>query len=88
MNEYVKEYMETGKDLNTICNDKIKANNRQWLLIFILTSVIWIGYICILHKRYEDTSQLRHEKLVSDSIIENLENRLDSAVYFKDIIVK
>ncbi len=89
MNDLVKEYMETGKDLNTICNDKIKANNRQWFLIFCLFTVVWIGYLMTVNKRLE-TKIIEHSKCDSihkvDRItIEMQKIYLDSAVYFHEI---
>lgn len=72
--------------------DKIKANNRQWYLLFVLTSIIWTGYICILKGKQSDLEQennyLKHNNFINDSIIEMQKNKLDSAVFFKDIIVK
>lgn len=73
-------------------SDKIKANNRTWVLIFILTSIIWIGYICILTDR---NATLSNEHNQCDSIhkvdkltIDMQHETLKTAVYFRDIIVK
>ena len=89
MNDLVKEYMETGKDLNAICNDKIKANNRQFFLIFCLFSIIWIGHSVM---QYNRVSVLSTEHSKCDSIhkvdaltIEMQKKCLDSAVFFEDI---
>jgi hypothetical protein len=89
MNDIVKEYITSGKDLREILNDRIKANDRKWFTIFILFTIIWIGYVCVVNSRnidvIEQNKALQHEKFVSDSIIERLETKLDSAVYFKNI---
>ena len=89
MNDLVKEYMETGKDLNTICDDKIKANNRNWFLIFCLLTIVWIGYSITIGERFETLTK-EHSKC--DSIhkvdfltIEMQKKCLESAVYFEDI---
>jgi hypothetical protein len=89
MNNLVKEYMETGKDLNTICNDKIKANNRQWFLIFCLFSIIWIGHSVIQYKRVvyfkSKVDTLSDSIKFKDAAIDMQKKCLDSAVYFEDI---
>jgi hypothetical protein len=92
MNDIVKEYITSGKDLREILNDRLKANDRKWIAIFILFSIIWVGYVCIINQRNLDlvtkNETLQHDKFVSDSIIENLQNKCSSAVYFKDITIK
>jgi hypothetical protein len=89
MNDIVKEYITSGKDLREILNNRIKANDRKWIALFILFSIIWIGYVCIINQRNLDlvteNKTLQHDKFINDSIIESLENKLNSAVYFKDI---
>lgn len=89
MNDLVKEYIETGKDLNSICDDKIKANNRQWFLIFALFAIIWIGHSVIQYKRVtyfkQQVNELSDSIKFKDAAIEMQKKCLDSAVYFEDI---
>jgi hypothetical protein len=89
MNDLVKEYMETGKDLNTICDDKIKENNRNWFLLFALFTTVWIGYSVTIGKRM---ANITYEHSKCDSIhkvdaltIEMQKKCLEGAVYFEDI---
>lgn len=89
MNDLVKEYIETGKDLNSICDDKIKENNKQWALLVFLLAVIFIGYSCIITGRYSDL-EAEHSKCDSlhkvDALTIDLQHKtLDSAVYFHEI---
>lgn len=89
MNDLVKEYMETGKDLNSICDDKIKENNRQWFLILLIVFFILGGYTVGTNIRAIKAEQA-HSKCDSihkvDSLTIDMQYKtLNSAVYFEDI---
>lgn len=89
MNDIVKEYITSGKDLREILKDRIKSNDRKWIFTFVLFSIIWIGYVSIVNSRnIELTKELN---IAIDSIkyqnviIDCQFKALDTAVYFQDI---
>ena len=89
MNDLVKEYIETGKDLNSICDDKIKENNNQWAFTLFLTGLIWIGHSVIQYKRVEywksQVNELKDSVTYKNTVIDMQYKALDSAVYFHEI---
>ena len=89
MNDLVKEYIETGKDLNSICDDKIKDNNKQWAFTLFLTGLIWIGHSVIQYKRVEywksQANDLKDSVTYKNTVIDMQYKTLKSAVYFEDI---
>lgn len=81
--------METGKDLDTIINDKIKTNNRQWFALICLFIIILGGYATMITSRNID---LKKELFIANdsinyqaTIIDIQYKTLDTAVYFKDL---
>lgn len=80
---------ETGKPINKFVKDKIKANNRQWFLIFCLFSIIWIGHSVIQHKRVyywkNQAKVLKDSIKLKDTAIDMQYKTLETAVYFEDI---
>jgi uncharacterized membrane protein len=89
MNPILNEYINTGKPIDEIVNDKIKANNRQWFLIFCLFIVVWIGYSIVQNNRIKhittEHSQCDSIHKVNELTIEMQLNKLNEAVYFSDI---
>lgn len=73
MDDLVKEYMNTGKDLNSILNDRIKSNNKSWILIISLFLIIFIGYFIVQNQK--NVSQ--------EKTIELKQNQLDSLLKLK-----
>lgn len=92
MNDILNEYISTGKTPNEILKDKIKANNKQWFLILILFIIIFGGYAGMVTQRntklLNENSKYDSTIFYKDCEIEMMQIHLDSAVYFRDIIVK
>jgi len=86
MNDYVKEYIETGKDLNTICNDRIKRNDKRWCLLILFVFTIWIGFDCVTHPKSKHSSYQCDSIHKVDSLTIKMQlDKMSQAVYFKDI---
>lgn len=92
VNRMLVHASEPAKAIDSIHKQILQHERIKMYLLIALLNIIWIGYICILNSRNvelrKENKSLKHEKFISDSINSFLQSKCDSAVYFKDIIVK
>lgn len=89
MKDILKQHIETGKPINELAKEEIKANNKQWFLIIALLATIWIGYICVINKRiqnkYTNHNNCDSIHKIDKLTIQVLKQANDSAVYFYEL---
>lgn len=86
----LKDAMLNGPGAQEWHDQKIKANNRQWVLIVIFLTAIYIGHTCILFQRFAPAEKMindsKQKMLLYKSQRDTLQQAVDSAVYFHEIL--
>mgnify|MGYP003402906641 CR=1 FL=1 len=91
MKDELRNEMLNGKDIYQWHAEKVKQNNKCWFWILVLFCILFIGHAVIRHSVFV---KIQEENKQKDSVIKyqktviGIQDKcLDSAVYFKDILL-
>jgi hypothetical protein len=89
----IRDVILQGRDVDHWHKQKIRTNNKHWFLIVSLVSIVYIGHTCILLERMDSYKKFDEKLKEKNSIIlrqnfdiKTLQEAVDSAVYFHEII--